>query len=57
MDQIEEQLDPMHMIVGVVSIHVMAWPPPERVIRCHGRLLVGVAFSWGRIIGWPALLI
>ena len=57
MDQIEEQLDPMHMIVGVIGIHVMAWPPPERFIRCHGRLLVGVAFSWGRIIGWAALWI
>ncbi len=35
MDQIEEKFHPVHVVVGFIDIHVMAWSPPEKIVNYH----------------------
>lgn len=45
MDQIEEQFDPVNMVVCIIHIHVMARSPPEKIVQCHTLILFCIAVA------------
>jgi len=50
------QFNPFTILLGIASLAVVAVYPFMKRVTYWPQIVLGLAFSWGALMGWPALL-